>query len=77
MTVTEGLVRIDGRKLRRLRQESLLSVRELAERANISKTTLSELEREEHGAQMRTVRALADALGVDGRELLVFEEDEA
>ncbi len=63
-------------KLRLLRRRRLLSIRELCERSGVSKTTISGLERGEHGAQPRTVRSLAEALGVEGWELLHEEEQD-
>ena len=57
--------------LRELRQERVLSVRELAGRADVATQTILDLE---HGAHVRaphpkTIRKLAAALGIDPREL--------
>jgi transcriptional regulator with XRE-family HTH domain len=57
--------------LRRLRNERLLSQRELAAKAGLSPTTILKLEagrvKESHP---RTVRKLANALSVDPKELI-------
>jgi transcriptional regulator with XRE-family HTH domain len=62
---------ISADKLRRLRNESLLSQRELAEKAGLSPTTILKLEagrvEESHP---RTVRKLVQALDVRPSELL-------
>jgi transcriptional regulator with XRE-family HTH domain len=63
--------RINGDRLRKVRNKRLLSQRELAERAGLSPTTILKLESgrvdEPHP---RTVRKLAVALGVDPDELV-------
>jgi len=62
---------ISGDRLRKVRDERLLSQRELAERAGLSPTTIQKLESgrvdEPHP---RTIRKLADALEVDANELV-------
>jgi transcriptional regulator with XRE-family HTH domain len=60
---------VDGLKLRELREDRILSVRELAERAGVHYNTILRLENDQGGAQPRTLRKLAEALGVDPREL--------
>jgi transcriptional regulator with XRE-family HTH domain len=70
-TILDGMPRISGDRLRKVRDERLLSQRELAERAGLSPTTILKLETarvdEPHP---RTIRKLADALEVDPDELL-------
>jgi transcriptional regulator with XRE-family HTH domain len=61
---------VDGKRLRQLRRERMLSQAELARSAATTQATVSLLERGERTAQPRTVRKLADALGVEPRELL-------
>ena len=62
---------VDGEKLRALREERFLSHRELAKLAGVSPTTVLNLETNpETTAQRRTVRKLAEALGLDPRELV-------
>jgi len=71
------IVRIDVEKLRQLREERALSLRELAEVSGISHTTIWEHERGKVGAHPRTVRLLAEALGVTPRELMAKEASDA
>lgn len=62
---------LNGEKLRVLREERFLSHRELAKIAGVSPTTVLNLETNpETMAQRRTVRKLAEALGVPPAELL-------
>jgi transcriptional regulator with XRE-family HTH domain len=54
-----------------LREERFLSHRELATRAGVSPTTVLNLEtNKEVAPQRRTIRKLAQALGVDPAELV-------
>lgn len=55
--------------LRRLRLEQFLSQAELARRAGLHALTITRLEAGTTAPSTRTVRALADALGVEPREL--------
>ena len=55
--------------LRRLRVERFLSQRELARRAGLHAITLVRLEAGATAPSTRTVRALADALGIEPGEL--------
>ena len=64
-------------KLKELREERALSLRELAEASGVSHTTIWEHERGKEGAHPRTVRLLAEALGVMPRELTVKEVSDA
>jgi transcriptional regulator with XRE-family HTH domain len=59
-----------GSLLRELRLASGMSQPELARRAGISQSFLSQLERGRHEAGPSTVRKLAEALGVDPSELV-------
>ncbi len=61
-------------KLRQLRRKAALSQQELAERSGMTQETISRLERGHHAARGRTVRKLADALGVEPKELIKGEE---
>jgi transcriptional regulator with XRE-family HTH domain len=65
---------IDTEKLRALRQERMLSQRDLARAIGSIQATISELERGRRKAQPRTVRKLAEVLGVEPRELVVGDE---
>ena len=67
----ELMPRISGEKLRRVRDERLLSQRELAEKAGLSPTTILKLEDGRvEDPHPRTVRKLAEALEVDPAELV-------
>ena len=69
-TIGTVMPRIDGEKLRALREARFLSHRDLAKRASVSPTTVLNLETGRVEAQRRTVRKLAEALGVDPSELV-------
>ena len=56
--------------LRRLRQLRALSQRELASRAKLSVTTINRIETSQRKPMPRTIRKLAEALGVSPEELL-------
>jgi transcriptional regulator with XRE-family HTH domain len=61
---------VDTVRLRRLRREAALSQQELANRAGTTQETISRLERGHNAARGSTLRKLADALGVQPRELM-------
>jgi transcriptional regulator with XRE-family HTH domain len=69
-----GYQTIDAEKLKALRQERMLSQRDLARAIGSIQATISELERGRRKAQPRTVRKLAEVLGVEPRELVVGDE---
>ena len=69
-TIDTVMPRTDGEKLRTLREARFLSHRDLAKRADVSPTTVLNLEAGRVEAQRRTVRKLAEALGVDPAELV-------
>ena len=56
-------------RLRELRERAALSQNEFSERARVSRATIADLEAGNRSAQPRTVRRLADALGVEPEEL--------
>jgi transcriptional regulator with XRE-family HTH domain len=64
---------VDGSRLRRLRRERALSQRDLTRITGIAFDTISRLETGKQRAQPRTIRKLADALGVEPRELMKGE----
>ncbi len=64
---------MEAGKLRGLRRRAALSQRELAERAGTTQETISRLERGHHDARASTLRRLAEALGVEPRELMKGE----
>jgi transcriptional regulator with XRE-family HTH domain len=61
---------VDGARLRQLRQERALSLRELGEITGIAFDTINKLELGKQDAQPRTIRKLAKAFGVEPRELM-------
>jgi|SRR5215211_6137029 len=67
----KGIYKVDGTKLRWLREELYLTQEELAKEASISPKRLSEIERRNDGIHASTLRDLAAALGVSPGELLI------
>jgi transcriptional regulator with XRE-family HTH domain len=63
-------VEVDVQKLKRLREDLVLSQRELARKAGLAQGTVWRLESGFPHAHPRTVRKVAGALGVDPRELV-------
>lgn len=59
-----------GTRLRELRKSQALSQRDLAEKSDVSHATISRLELGHQKPTHKTVRKLADALGVEPHELL-------
>ena len=64
------LVRIDGEKLRRLRESRLWLIGDLAERSGVHRNLISTYEHGKSGAHPDTIRKLAKALDVDPTELV-------
>ena len=67
---------VDGEKLRQLRVEKALSLRALGEITGVAFDTISKLENGRRPARLVTIRKLAEALGVEPRELMKGENDE-
>src|SRR5215217_4349492 len=61
---------VNVERLKELRRERVLSLRELEERSGVSYNTIWRIEDGRQGAHPRTVRKLAEALGVDPSELI-------
>lgn len=61
---------IDATKLRRLREERVLSQRELAREARLAYGTVWRIENGHLNARPATIRKLAGALGVEPKELV-------
>ena len=57
-------------KLKELRHRRVLTLHELEERSGVAYNTIWRLENGKTGAQPRTIRKLARALGVDPEELV-------
>jgi transcriptional regulator with XRE-family HTH domain len=69
------LLEVDAVRLRELRRERALSQEDLERTTGIAQSTLSALERGKRDAQPRTVRKLAEAFGVEPRELMKGGDD--
>ena len=63
-------VEVDVEKLRRLREDRVLSQRELARMAGLAQGTVWRLENGFPEARPSTIRKLAEALGIEPRELV-------
>jgi transcriptional regulator with XRE-family HTH domain len=68
--MAERFIEVDGTKLRELRRRKMLSLRELEQRSGVAFDNINKLENERRRAQPRTLRKLADALGVEPSELM-------
>jgi DNA-binding Xre family transcriptional regulator len=64
---------INGKRLQELRVERALSLRALGERSGVAFDTINKLELGRRPAHASTIRKLADALGVEPRELMKGE----
>ncbi len=65
---------VNGQRLRQLRVERALSLRALAQRSGVAFDTINKLELGHRPARLATIRKLADALGVEPKELMKEEE---
>jgi transcriptional regulator with XRE-family HTH domain len=71
---TMAAVKIDGAKLKSLRERRFLTREELAEKVGSHRDHIGRLERDEiDSPRMTTIRKLAEALDVDPRDLLLDE----
>jgi transcriptional regulator with XRE-family HTH domain len=70
MSLSEG--RFAMMTLKQARADRLLTVRGLAERANVAPATVYMVESGKSAPSFRVVRALSDALGVDPKEIGEF-----
>jgi len=61
---------VNVKRLKELRRERVLSLRELEERSGVSYNTIWRLEDGRQGAHPRTIRRLAEALGVEPGQLI-------
>jgi transcriptional regulator with XRE-family HTH domain len=69
-----SFLKLFGARVRQLRAERGLSVKELAERLDYDVSTFHALERGEHGVRLQLIVDLAAELGVDESDLLNFPE---
>jgi transcriptional regulator with XRE-family HTH domain len=67
---THTLMRIDGEKLRRLRERRLWLIGDLAEKSGVHRNLISTYENGKSGAHPDTIRKLARALEVEPQELV-------
>ena len=72
--MAERFTEVDRMQLKRLRQEQALSLRDLARRSGVAYDTINRLELGKQDAQPRTIRRLAEALGVQPKELMKRED---
>jgi transcriptional regulator with XRE-family HTH domain len=70
MIYTAGMPEVNMHKLRELRRLRVLTLQELEAESGVSYSTLVRLEHGRTSAHPRTIRRLAEALGVDPAELL-------
>ena len=72
-----GYVPIDGQKVRRLRKERLMSMRDFCQAAGVALYTLQGIEQgfHVHGVQPATLKRIAAALFVPPQELIPKEEE--
>ncbi len=70
------MAEVNVAKLRELRQRRVLTLHELEKRSGVSYNTIWRLENGKTGAQPRTIRKLAAALGVEPEELIRIGGDD-
>ena len=63
-------IRINGQRLKELRVDQALTLRALGERSGVGYDSINKLELGRRPAHASTIRKLADALGVEPRELI-------
>ena len=66
----EVAMRVDGEKLKKLREDKVLTMKETAKLSGVSYNTLYRLEHGKTGARQRSIKALARVYGVAPQELL-------
>jgi transcriptional regulator with XRE-family HTH domain len=66
---------VDMARLRELRRRRVLTLEELAKKADVGRNTIWRLEHGVMGAQPRTIRKLARALNVEPEELVKTGDD--
>jgi predicted transcriptional regulator len=74
-SVNQRFIKVDGERLRQLRREMALSQRDLSGITGIAHDSISQLETGKREAQPRTIRKLAEALGVEPRDLMKGENN--
>ncbi len=66
-------ISVAGKELRRLRRERALSQQDMTRITGVAQATLSDLEGSKRGARASTLRKLAEALGVEPKDLMKEE----
>jgi transcriptional regulator with XRE-family HTH domain len=64
---------MDGERLRQLRIQRAISQEDLGRVTGIAQSTISNLESSNRSARLSTIRKLAEALGVEPKELMKRE----
>ena len=68
--MSNRFTQVDGKRLRQLRRERAFSQRDVSRITGIAHDSISQLETGKRDAQPRTIRKLAEALGVEPKELM-------
>jgi HTH-type transcriptional regulator, competence development regulator len=71
------MVEVNVDRLKALRHQRVLTLRELEQRSGVAYNTIWHLENGKRGAQPRTLRKLARALNVEPEELVKTEGNHA
>ena len=69
-------ISIDGQRLKELRVERAFTLRALGERSSVAYDTINKLELGRRPAHASTIRKLAEALGVEPKDLMKGQSDE-
>lgn len=64
-------MQVDGERLRQIRRERALSQRDLSRITGVAHDSICQLETGKREAQPKTIRKLAEALGVEPKELMI------
>jgi transcriptional regulator with XRE-family HTH domain len=75
-SATMAPMRIDGTKLRRIREARFMSRAEVGQRSGLHPDHVGRLERGDYegGSRLDNIRKLAEALGVEPGEIIVSED---
>jgi transcriptional regulator with XRE-family HTH domain len=68
--VTQSMMKVDGQKLRRLRNRRVWLIGDLAKESGVHRNVISKLENSRGGAYPETIRKLARALDVEPADLI-------
>jgi transcriptional regulator with XRE-family HTH domain len=70
-------MRVDARKLKQIREERVISQRELARMADLTHATVWRLEHGPAEAHPRTIRKLAEVLQIEPKDLVKKENQDS